>query len=116
MLPRGAVQAPGGQDVLFNERMDRRECDRGVANQIGQGRQAELDAFASKAFRLTVQRLVLPELLKDNHGDQARACPAARDRVERGGRLAGSGGPRTGGGQALTLAVPAGKFLANRLE
>lgn len=87
------VQTSRGQDMLFDQGMDGRQCDRSVADQIGQGGEAELDPFASEALCLTVQRLVLPELLVDNHGDQTRACPAARDGVEGCRGLAGSGIP-----------------------
>src|SRR3546814_11925277 len=46
-----------------------------------------LDAFVRIAIALTVQRLVLAELLEQDHRQQARAEHAARGRVERRGRL-----------------------------
>src|SRR3546814_19921878 len=46
-----------------------------------------LDAFVRIAIALTVQRLVLAELLEQDHRKQARAEHAARGRVARRGRL-----------------------------
>src|SRR3981189_1151692 len=74
------------------------------SHQVGQGREAERHAFLGIAFGLAVQRLMLPELLEQDHRQQAGAGPAARDHVERRRRLAD------------LLAVPAGELLADVLD
>src|SRR5215471_2486888 len=45
---------------------------------VGQCRHAQLDALARVALGLPVERLVLPVLLKQDHGEQAGAGKAAR--------------------------------------
>jgi hypothetical protein len=42
------------------------------ANLVGQRRHAQIDAFAPVGFALAVQRLMLAELLKQDHGQQVR--------------------------------------------
>ena len=71
---------------------------------IGQRRQADRHAFPGIAFGLPVQRLVLAELLEQDHRQQARTGPAAGDDVERRRRLAD------------LLAVAAGDLLAHVLD
>lgn len=71
---------------------------------IGQRRQGQIDALASIALALPVQRLVLTELLEQHHGQQVRSGMAARDGVEWRRRL----GHR--------LARPAREALAHRLD
>src|ERR1700756_4331899 len=71
---------------------------------VGQRRHAQLDALARVALGLPVERLVLPVLLKQDHGEQAGAGKAARQHVERRRRLAN------------LLAVPAGELLAHVLH
>ena len=39
-------------------------------NLVGQCRHAQIDAFAPVSFALAVQRLMLAELLKQDHGQQ----------------------------------------------
>ena len=70
------------------------------ANLVGQPGKAERHTLARIAFGLAVQRLMLPELLEQDHRQQTGAGPAAGGDVERRRRLAD------------LLAVPAGKFLA----
>ena len=55
---------------------------------VGQGRQAQWHPLPGIAFGLAIERLVLPELLEQDHRQQARAGPAARGHVERRRRLA----------------------------
>jgi hypothetical protein len=88
----------------LDQGMQRRQRGCAGADLVGQRRQAEIDALSGVAFGLPVQRLVLAELLEQDHGEQARAGPAARRRVERRRRLAD------------LLAVPAGELLADRLD
>ena len=74
------------------------------AHLVGQGRQAERHTLPGVAFGLAVQRLMLPVLLEQDHRQQARAGPAARDHMKGGRRLAD------------LLAVAAGKLLADMLD
>ena len=71
---------------------------------IGERRQADRHTFARITLGLPVQRLVLPELLEQDHGEQVRARPTAWRDVERRRRLAD------------LLAVPARHLLANVLD
>lgn len=77
------MEALGGEDVRLDQ-------------QVGQRRQAELDTFARIPVALPVERLVRPELLEHDHGEQARPEQPARGGVERrrglGHRLARAAG------------------------
>ena len=99
-----AVQPLGGHDMSSDQRMQRRQRRGGGADLVGERREAELDALAGVALGLAVQRLVLAELLEQDHRQQARAGPAARRRVERRRRL----------GDALAVAT--GELLPHRLD
>ena len=70
---------------------------------IGQGRQAG-DPLPRIALGLAIERLMLPELLEQDHRQQARAGPAARNHMERRRRLADF------------LAVAAGELFADMLD
>ena len=59
------------------ERIERR-ADR--AHGVGHGRQRDRRALQGIALGLTVQRLMLAELLEHDHRQQARARPSSRDR------------------------------------
>ena len=48
------------------------------ADLVGQRRQAERHAFPGVALGLAVERLMLAELLEQDHRQQARPGPAAR--------------------------------------
>ena len=87
-----------------DQRMDRRERDGAGPDLIGQRREADLDAFLRIALGLTVQGLVLAELLEQDHRQQVRTGPATGRRVERRRRLAD------------LLASPAGELLADGLD
>ena len=89
-----------GLDQLM-QRLQRR---RAGADLVGQRRHAQIDAFAGVALALPVQRLVLAELLEQDHGQQVRAGEAPRRHMERRRRLRD------------LLAVPAGELLAHRLD
>ncbi len=99
-----AVQSSGGHHMRLDQRMQRRQQLGHRAHLVGERGQAQIHAFAGIALGLPVQRLVLAELLEHDHGEQAGAGPAARDRVERGWRLAD------------LLAVAAGELLADGLD
>ena len=88
----------------LDQSMQRAQRGGAGAHLIGQGRKAEVDAFAGVAFALAVQRLMLAELFEQDHRQQARAGEAARRDVERRGRLRDR------------LAPPAREPLANRLD
>ena len=77
---------------------------RAGADPVGQGRDVEVDAFASVGFALPVERLMLAELGVKDHRQQARPGPAARDGMERRRRLGD------------LLARPAGELLPHRLD
>ena len=74
------------------------------ADGVGHGRQGDRRALERIAFGLTVQRLVLAELLKGDHRQKARPRPAARNDMERRRRLSD------------LLAVPAGELLPHGLH
>ena len=82
----------------------RRQHRAAGAHLVGQGRQAERHALPGIAFGLAVQRLMLPELLEQDHRQQAGTGPAAGDHMERRRRLAD------------LLAIAAGELLANVLD
>ena len=64
------MQSFGSQDVALDQRMKRLQGRRAGADLVGQRRHAQIDAFAPVAFALAVQRLMLAELLKQDHGQQ----------------------------------------------
>ena len=74
------------------------------ADQVGQGRQAEIDALLGIALALAIQRLMHAILLEQDHRQKARAGEAARDHMERRWRL----------GDALAMA--AGEFFSDVLD
>jgi hypothetical protein len=99
-----AVQPIGGQDMALDQRVEGSQGDGAGADLIGERRQAQIDPFASIAFALPVQRLMLAELLEQDHRQKVRSGKAARRDMERRRRL----GDR--------FALPAGKPFANRLD
>src|ERR1700712_4564231 len=84
--------------------VERHQREGGGADLIGERRSAERHALASEAVSLAVERLVLPVLLEQEHGEEAGACPPTRHDVERRWRLRN------------LLAVPAGDLLAHGLD
>src|SRR5690606_28549254 len=84
--------------------MDRGQRHTGMADQIGESGQAEINTLACNALALAVQRLMLAIFVEGHHGDQAGPGPATRDDMEWRWRLAN------------LLAGPAGELLAHRLD
>src|SRR5208283_1489064 len=94
-----AMQTFASQDMGLDQRMERSQ-DRGAgAHLVGQRRHTQIDALTGVAFALPVQRLMLPELLKQDHRQKVRSGKAARRHVERRRRLRD------------LLAFPAGKLF-----
>src|SRR5438874_7287415 len=84
--------------------VERAQKDGAAADLIGQRRHAEIDALAPVPFGLPIERLMLPILLEQDHGEQARSGKAAWQHMERRRRLAD------------LLAIPAGELLAYDLH
>ena len=81
------MQALGCQDVARDQRVERRQGGGGGADLIGERGEAEVHALAGVALGLAVERLMLAELLEEQHRKEARPRPAARRGVERRRRL-----------------------------
>jgi hypothetical protein len=90
--------------MAINQCVQRTQRGGAGAHLIGQRRQAQVDALAGVALALPVQRLMLAELLEQDHRQKAWAGKAARRDMERRRRLR----------DRFTLA--AGEPLANRLD
>ena len=99
-----AVQALGAEHMRLDQGVQRLQHGRAGTDQVGQRRQAQIDAFPPIALALPVQRLMLAELLEQDHRQQVRPGEAARRHMERRRRL----GDR--------LAGPAGELLAHGLD
>jgi hypothetical protein len=97
------MQTFGAEHVLADQLVQGRQHRGRRADQIGEGRQVEVDAFSGVTLALAVERLVLPILLEEDHGQKAGADPPARDDVEGCWRLADP------------LAIPAAELLAHGL-
>src|SRR5277367_6473675 len=99
-----AMQPPGGKDMALDQSVQRTQRRGASADLIGERRQAEVDPFAGVALALPAERLMLAELLEQDHRQQARTGKAARRDMERRRRLRDR------------LAPPAGEPLSNRLD
>ena len=99
-----AMQPPGREHMRFNTPEDRFQHRAAGPHLVGQGRQAQRHAFLGVAFGLAVERLMLPELLEQDHRQKTGTGPAPGDHMERRRSLAD------------LLAVPAGKLLADMLD
>ena len=99
-----AMQPLGRQHMRLDQGVQRRQGGRAGAHLVGERRHAQIDAFAPVALALPVQRLVLGELLEQDHGQQVRPRKAARRHMERRRRLADR------------LAGPAGELLPHGLD
>jgi hypothetical protein len=99
-----AVQPVGGQDMGLDQRMERLQRRGAGADLVGQRRDAEINALPGIALALAVERLVLPKLLEQDHGQQVRSGKAARGHMERRWRLRDR------------LATPARELLPYRLD
>ncbi len=65
------------------DQIDQRpEHNRAGADQIGHGRQTEIDALPGIALALAIERLVDAVLLEQDHGQEAWAGKAARDHMK----------------------------------
>ena len=98
------MQPPGGKDMALDQSVQRTQRRGASADLIGERRQAEVDPFTGVALALPAERLMLAELLEQDHRQQARTGKAARRDMERRRRL----GDR--------LAPPAGEPLPNGLD
>ena len=98
------MQSFGGKDMGLDPPDQRLQHRAAGADLVGQGGEAERHAFPGIAFGLAVQRLMLAELLEQDHRQEAGAGPAARDDMERRRRLAD------------LLAVAARELLAHVLD
>ena len=98
------MQSLGREDMRLNPPQQRGQRRAAGPDLIGQRRQAEGDPLARIALGLAIERLMLPELLEQDHRQQARAGPAARNHMERRRRLADF------------LAVAAGELFADMLD
>jgi len=99
-----AVQPLGRQHMAFDQRIKRLQRRRAGADLVGQRRHAQIDAFPPIALALPVQRLMLAELLEQDHGQQVWAGKAARGHMKGRSRLRDP------------LALPARELLAHRLD
>jgi hypothetical protein len=99
-----AMYTFGAKDVSLDAFEYRREDPDAGADLVGERRQAQRHTFSGIAFGLTVEGLMLAELLEDDHCQKTGAGPAARNDMERRWRL----------GDALT--VPACELLADVLD
>ena len=84
--------------------VDRGQCLCRGADLVGQGRKADIDALLGKSLGLPVQGQMLPELLKEDRGQEVGASPSPSCRVERRRRLAD------------LLAIPTGELLTANLR
>jgi len=99
-----AVQSIGCEDMRFNAPEERFQHRAAGPHLVGQGRQAQRHAFPRVAFGLAIERLMLPELLEQDHRQKTGTGPASGDHMERRRSLAD------------LLAVPAGELLADMLD
>ena len=99
-----AMQALGRHDMSFHKAKERIERRADRAHRVGHGRQRDRHAFQGITLGLTVQRLVLTELLEHDHRQEARPRPSPRDDMERRRRLRD------------LLAIAAGELLPHRLD
>jgi hypothetical protein len=90
--------------VGLDQRMQRLQCRHAGTHLVGQRRYAEVNAFAAVSLALPVQRLVLAELLEQDHRQQIRSGEATRRHMERRRRLRDR------------LTPPARELLAHRLD
>ena len=82
-----AMQPFGGQDMRFDQRVQRTQRGGAGAHLIGERRQAKVEPFSGIALALPVERLVLSELLEQGHRQKAWAGEPARGDMERSRRL-----------------------------
>lgn len=71
-----------GKHMRLNQRMQRLQRRGTSPDLVGQCRQAEVDALAGIALALPVQRLMLAELLEQDHCQEVWSGKAARRHME----------------------------------
>ncbi len=98
------MQAFGSKNMGFDECIQRLQHGCARPDLVGQRRHAQIDALALVALALPVQRLMLAELLEQDHGKKVWSGKAARRDMERRRWL----GDR--------FAIPARELLAHRLD
>ncbi len=98
------MQARRCQNMGLDQLMDRAERDTGMADQISQGGQAEINSLSRNALGLAIQRRMLSVFVEGRHRDQLRSGPTTGNGVEGRWRLAD------------LLATPAGELLPHRLD
>jgi len=72
------MQPLGGQHIGLDPLVQRCQHRSDAADLVGQRRQAQRHAFSGVALSLTIERLMLTELLEHDHRQQAWAGPAPR--------------------------------------
>ena len=82
-----AMQSLSSEHVALDQRVKRLQDRSTCADLVGQRRYAQLDALAAVAFALPVERLVLAELLEQDHGQQIGSGKAPWGHMERRRRL-----------------------------
>jgi hypothetical protein len=90
--------------MRLDQPVQRLQRGRTGADLVGKCGDAELNAFAAVALALPVQRLVLPELLEQDYGQQIGTGKAPGRHMEGRGRLRDR------------LARPAGELLPDGLD
>jgi hypothetical protein len=78
-----AVQSLGSKDMGLDQPIKRHQRKGGGPDLICQRRGVQRHALAGKPLGLTVEGLVLPVLLEQQHREEAGASPSARHDVER---------------------------------
>ena len=82
------MQALCGHDVGLHQAQKRLQHRAGRAHGVGCGGETDRHTFQGVSLDLPVQRLMLAELLEQDHRQQAGPGPASGDHVERRRRLA----------------------------
>jgi hypothetical protein len=90
--------------MRFQTPKQRFEHGAGGSHLIGQGRERKRHTFLGIAFGLSIERLMLPELLEQDHCQKRRTGPAPGDYMERCRSLAD------------LLAIPATELRAHMLD
>lgn len=98
------MQSQGGEDMRFDQPMERHQRESRSTYLIGERRGAKWHALTGETVCLPFEWLVLAILLEQQHRQEAGPRPATRYDVERCWRLRD------------LLAVPAREFLAHRLD
>lgn len=98
------MQSLGGQDMRLDQRVDGLEGHGTSTDLVGQRRQAEIDPLSGVALALPIERLMLAELLEQDHRQQVGSGKASWRHMEGCWRLGN------------LLAFAAGELLPNGLN